>query len=191
MSKRTISWILVAHLLVCWTAVTLRNDHFPLTWAPMYAVYVPPPGSEYQVQYIDKQWLKEKGWLAKRRDGSHDWINQGDVNLPKRMMRRLYYERMQQVGPPNYDHLNHDANTIDRWLWGLEPGENFLDVDWHRRLLTAMNKTFGLTPDDPEFIVSLESKGERFRFERGSLAYLGKVPDEAIAVWNETWRDDF
>lgn len=191
MDKRAVSAMLASHLLVCWVAVVLRIDRFPLTWVPMYSVYRSEDEFVYKVTYHDKTWLWEKGWLATRRDGTTEWLSRRAANLPHRTMRRLYYQRTRGGAPPRYRHTNHDANTLDRWLWGLEPGEPYVEIDWQRRLLVAVNKTWGRRPSDPDFIVSLEARAERFVFDRESLEFLGVEPRRSVAVWDEAWRADF
>ena len=191
MSRHTVTWLLAAHLVACWTSVAMRIDRFPMTWAPMYSVYQPPKGSNFRVPYRDRTWLKEKGWRATRRDGSQEWINQRDVNLPTRNMWRLYYQRTHGKAPPKYKHMNHDAGTLDRWLYGLEPGEDYYDIDWRRRLLTSLNKTLSRDPEAADFIVKVEAKGERYVFDRKDLSYRGTSPNNATASWDDRWTGEF
>jgi hypothetical protein len=172
-------------------AVFFRIDRFPLSWAPMYSVYTPSTASELGFTYRDKAWLAEYGWLATKRDGSTEWVNQKRANLPTRNMWRLYYQRTRGKGPPKYTHMNHDANTIDRWIFGLEPGEKYIDIDWHRRLLVAVNKTFGRHPANADFIVSLEAKAKHYVLDRETLAYKGMKDSDSVATWDEAWAVDF
>ena len=190
MSKRTISIILAVHLAICWVAVAFRIDRFPLTWAPMYSVYKPKK-DVFTVSHKDKKFLGEFGWLATRLDGETEWVTRYDVNVPNRSMWRLYYQRTFGKGPPKYKHMNHDAGTFDRWLWGLEAGEPFIDIDWKHRMLVAVNKTLGREPGAPDFIVSLEATGQKYRFDRDTLAYIGVDERHVVVTWDESWRSDF
>lgn len=191
MSRHIITWALAAHLLVCWTSVALRIDRFPLTWAPMYSVYKAPTGSKFRPLHRDRSWLKKHGWDATLRDGTQEQINQRDLNLPTRNMWRLYYQRTRGTPAPKYKHMNYDAGTIDRWLYGLAPGEAYYDIDWRQRLLVSVNKTLSRNPEADDFIVRLEARGERYLFDRKGLTFRGTAPRNATASWDETQTVDF
>lgn len=192
LTRRSVGLLLAVHFAVAWTAVVLRIDRFPLTWAPMYAVYKPKePSAEIRKLHKGKQVLEEKGWRVEHRDGSASDLPRRAVNVPRRSMWRLYYERTFSRGPPKYKHLNHDAGTIDRWLWGLAPGEKFEDPDWKRRLLVSVNKTLGHEPDDPDFIVRMRAKAERFVFDAETYEQIGTEKKKTSARWKEEWREDF
>ena len=191
-SRRTITWILAVHLVLCWVAVILRIDRFPLTWAPMYSVYESRAAdSEYKTTHKDRKALEKKGWRATHRDGTKSWVPRSKINVQKRSMWRLYYQRTRGKQAPKHKHLNHDAGTIDRWLWGLEPGEPFEDVDWRRRLLESVNKTLGHHPDDPKFIVELVAKTEQYVFDANTYEYLETRGRTLEATWNHDWDGDF
>ena len=191
LSKRAITGLLVAHLVLCWTAVALRIDRFPLSWAPMYSVYVPKQGTEYKTTHKNRKYVDKKGWKATHRDGSTSWVSRSSLNVPRRGMWRLYYQRTYGKGPPAHKHANHDTGPLDRWLWGLEPGENFVDRNWPRRLFVSINRTLGLTPDDPRFIVRLSAKAERLVFDLETFEFEGREPRDVNIRWKDAWAGDF
>lgn len=191
LSKRAITGLLIVHIVVCWTAVVLRIDRFPLTWAPMYSVYEPKTGTKYVTTFKDRKKLRSHGWRAVHRDGSKSWVRQRDINVPRRGMWRLYYQRTYGKGPPKHKHANHDAGTIDRHLWGLDPGEDFQDRNWARRLLVSVNRTLGYEPDDPKFIVKLKARSERFVFDLDTFELEGRVPRNDVVKWKDAWAEDF
>jgi len=126
--------------------------------------------AHYNVTYLDFDWIKKKGWLATRRDGTTEWVNQETLNIPTHNMWRLYYQRTKKKGPPYYndDHVN-----------------------WHRRLLVIINKSYGRQPEDANFIISLNAKSEQYIFNKRPLAYKESVPNIHVAKWNEAWGEDF
>jgi hypothetical protein len=190
-SKRAITGLLVVHLVLCWTAVVLRIDRFPLTWAPMYSVYVPKEGTEYKTTHKNRRFVLRKGWKATHRDGSTSWVSGRMLNVPRRGIWRLYYQRTYGKGPPRHKQANHDAGTVDRWLWGLEPGEDFVDRNWPRRLFESINKTFGHRPEDPQFIVELTAQSERLVFDLETDEFKGREPRNRTIRWKDKWAEDF
>ena len=214
------SIILAAHLIVVWSAVGLRIDRFPLTWAPMYSLYSPrkpvlekneSKASESESQKVgdssvsedkgakkiakkymlkDKKRLRKVGWLATRRDGSTINISQRDVNVPTRNMWRLYFQRSFNNAAPKYGQMNHHGGTWDRIIWGLEPGEPWLEYDWARRLLVSINKTFEVEPDDAEFIVVLEAHYDSTVIYSDGSTAVQKNTKQTMIHWDEAWSED-
>jgi hypothetical protein len=193
MTQAGIIRALLIYWAVVWIAVVFRIDRFPMTWAPMYSIYKPKPktAKTRRVTHIQKGWLKSNGFLATQRNGRERWVKQSDLNVRSSSMRRIYYRRTRGQGPPTHHEHNFDAGTIDRWLWGLEPGDKFIDVDWRRRVFESINKTLDLEPDSPEFIVKLGMQSERYVFDRESLEQTDTQLEEFEIEWNEVWRDDF
>ncbi|MGH0037393.1 MAG: hypothetical protein ACQGVK_20390 [Myxococcota bacterium] len=191
-TRRTITWVLAAHLVLCWTAVVLRIDRFPLTWAPMYSVYSSREArDEYKTMHKDRKAVEKRGWKATHADGTTSRVPRAAINVQKRSMWRLYYQRTFGKGPPKIKQLNHDAGTLDRWLWGLGPGDEFESPNWSRRLLTSVNKTLGHAPGDPKFIVRLVARAEWFVFDGQTYEFQGKRPRKAVAKWKDEWAGDF
>ena len=179
--------LLIAYFATLWVAVLLRIDRFPLTWAPMYSIYRQQEGDELPVVLKDKKKLVHSAWRATHRDGSSSWLGGADLNVPKRSMWRLAYERSYQKGPPKHAQMNVDAGTLDRWLWGMEPGEPYVRVDWHRRLLESVNETLGLRPDDPRFIIELAISSEMLFFDKTTLELRRRSPRDVEIAWNPAW----
>ncbi len=191
MNQRTVTRILLVYWLIGLVAVVLRIDRFPLTWAPMYSVFTPRKSEVMMTNHIDKKRLKTHGFRATQRDGTTRWVSQRDLNVRSSSMRRMYNRRAAGGGSAPYNHLNHDSGTIDRWLWGLEPGEHFEYVDWKRRLIVSVNKTLGLEPASPQFIVRLEASWERYVFHLESREQLESVFVEHVVEWDEAWNQDY
>jgi len=191
LTRRSVSAILALHLAVAWTAVVLRIDRFPLTWAPMYSIYRPRESSEYRVVEKDRRFVARKGWKATHLDGSTSWVSRRAINVPMRSMWRLYYERTWGKQPPRYTQLNHDSGTIDRWLWGLAPGEPFEEVDWRRRLLVCINRSLGHRPGDPDFIVELQAKSNLLVFDGRTFDLVEERPRNKRIHWSAEWDGDF
>jgi hypothetical protein len=191
LTRKNVSLMLALYFGVLWVSVVLRIDRFPLTWAPMYSVYYPVTGDVYPVVLKDRRRIRARAWRVTRRDGEVEWLSQADINVPRRSMWRLYFERTYQYPPPKYKHMNYDADTIDRRLWGLAPGEPYISIDWQRRLFESINKTLGRQPGDPEFIVRLEAESETMLFDRESLDLTERVPRDILVNWQEHWSEDF
>ncbi len=197
MTQKTIIRILLVYWSITLAAVVLRIDRFPITWAPMYSIYkskTPAKSNKpktLSVDRIDKKRLKTHGFLATRRNGEQRWVNQKDLNVRNSSMRRMYHRRMKGRGPPTYGHRNHDAGTIDRWLWGLEPGEYFTTIDWKRRLIVSINKTLGLDPASPDFIVQLEASWEANQFDAETRQPLGVKTVSRVVDWDDAWNAEY
>jgi len=190
-SRRAVCVLLAAFFAANWAAAIARVDQFPLTWAPMYSVYRYRGTETLAMVRKDKVFLRERGWLARRRDGAEEWMPISRLNIPMRSFWRIYYERSFGSGSMNFKHANADAGAFDRWLWGLEPGEKTWVVNWDRRLIGSVNHTLGRSPQDPEFIVSLAASRETLRFDRETLELVGRKQREVVLRWDDAWRGDF
>ena len=193
MTRQNVIALVLAHALITWAAFALRIDQFPLTWAPMYAAQSPSksPSPERRVVFKDGDFLKRYGWRGTRRDGGEEWIRRADLNVPRRSMWRLYYERTWKEPPPKFKQKNAGGWTLDRWARGLPPGAKLLHADWERRLLVSVNKTLGRTPGTPGFIERLSAVRTRMVFNRASLDLLRREQETAEIVWRDEWREDF
>jgi hypothetical protein len=191
MTKTQVSCFLALYLIVITGAAFLRIDRFPLTWAPMYSTYVASSDPELRRHTVDKKHLKETGWKATHRDGTTRRVTQRDLNIRSSSMRIFYYRRMFEKGYPGYAHLNHDAGTIDRVLFGLEPGELYYVVNFHEQLLRSVNRTLGYEPADPKFIVRIDGDVTTMVFDRATLDLLREEDSVVSATWDENWTTDF
>lgn len=155
MKRATVSRFLAAHLVVVWAAVFVQFDEFPLTWVPMYAVFQPTELLSYRVVMPENV---KRGFRATHRDGSTGWITQRDLNISKRHFRRLYRQRPFQKRP------------LERWDY---------------RILRSVNRTLGLAPDDPKFIVRLEADIERWWLRKTDLEVVEREARHASLEWND------
>lgn len=192
MSKRSVVWFLCAYFAVVLTGVVFQIDRFPLTWVPMYSSYTPSkdpdPDAEQKVKVRDKD-EAAKGLFCTHRDGSQSRVGLEELNLPKRNMWRLYFERPFDNAPPKYDHANDSLDALSRWARGLEPGELNMKADWARRVFATVNKTLGYQPDDPRFVVEIRAY-QQVRYYRNFELTRTRLKDAHI-VWKDAWAEDF
>jgi hypothetical protein len=86
--------------------------------------------------------------------------------------------------------MNRSVGTWDRWLWGLEPGEDFYTIDWRRRLLVSINKTYALHPEDPAFIIALGAYYDATLIgSEGNISVAKKVK-KSTALWDDAWSEN-
>lgn len=190
-AKSTVACLLAAHALVVWSAVPLRIDEFPLTWAPMYAVTKIEKPRVRAIVVKDKDRLDREGFRATRADGSEERVRRKDLNVARRNMWRLHDERTWGKPPPRFRHKNSGDNTFDRWLFGIEPGEPFYRANWRKRLLISVNATLGRRPGDPAFIVALHAEHVVMQFDTETLERLPDVVETAEARWRPEWDAEF
>jgi hypothetical protein len=191
LKQRTVAWLLAAHTLVVWGAVPLRIDEFPLTWAPMYSKSGKKEPAFRSVTLIDKARLDREGWRATRSDGHQEWVRRADLNIARRNMRRLYYQRTWNQPPPRFQHKNSGEATLDRWLMGIPPGAPIYVEDWRKRLLISVNATLDRKPGDPDFIVTLAAERILMKFDRDTMEKAGEVDQSAQARWRPEWNAEF
>ena len=87
MTKKQVSTFLIVYLVVVWTAVVLRIDRFPVTWAPMYSLWSAVDHPEMFHRVVDKKHLAEKGFRATHRDGTTSYVSKLDLNIRTSSMR--------------------------------------------------------------------------------------------------------
>jgi hypothetical protein len=191
MTRKQVIALVFAHAGITWAAVAFRIDQFPLTWAPMYSAKSASQSPERSTVFKDNDFLKTYGWRGTRRDGAEEWIRRADLNVPRRSMWRLYYQRTWRESPPKFKQKNAGGWTLDRWARGLPPGAKLLHADWERRLLVSVNKTLGRTPETPAFIERLSAVRTQMVFDRASLELLRREQETAELVWRDEWREDF
>ncbi|MFN2566010.1 MAG: hypothetical protein ABR499_13520 [Gemmatimonadaceae bacterium] len=187
MRRPAVNGLLALYVAVVWAAAVIRIDHFPLTWAPMYAVY--KPKNEYRVRLMSKKRIR-RGFRATHRDGSTSWVGPEELNIPFRNMRRLYAQRAFGKGPPKHEQANAAPDPISRWSRGLEADDDlYIPVQWDRRLFRSLNKTLGHEPLDDEFITRLEASTEVLHFSKPDLRLLKRKKKRAVLEWQDEWRN--
>lgn len=184
MTRRTVSLILVAHLVVVWSAFVLRIDRFPLTWAPMYSTF---KRSETLSRRAENQDQAKQGLRVTRRDGSKGFVGADELNISKWIMSRIYYQRAFGKGPVKHAQGNRSLGAFNRWFWGIEEGEEYFSADWERRLFWTLNKTLGHEPDDPKFIVKIRADSERVYYDIRDLRFLRRKSKMSVLHWDEEW----
>lgn len=128
-----------------------RCDSFPLTWAPMYVAH--HSADTYSLTAMDKSELKANGFGITRRNGTRGRVTHEDLNTPFRTFWPLYAERAFGIGPPKHRRAVDDEGAY-----------NTVEVDWPLRLFDTLNRTLGLDPSDPEFIVEIRASRRVIEF---------------------------
>ena len=158
-SRRAALSLVILHGLVVWSAVALRVDTFPLSWAPMYTVLRPGPVLSTPV------WDRTQALLATRRDGRSETLDADVLNIPRLSFWRLYYKRMFGRGPAKHEH----ARVREEWNEGLRRALGIGDTperDWERIVLDGINRTLGRDATSPDFIVQITARADVLRFDR-------------------------
>lgn len=186
MTRRTVTLILVAHLVVVWSAFALRIDRFPLTWAPMYSTF---KSSETLSRRAENQDQAKRGLRVTHRDGTKGYVGAEELNISKWIMSRIYYQRAFGNGPIKYAQGNRSLGVLNRWFWGLDEGEAYFSADWEKRLFWTVNKTLGHEPEDPKFVVKMRAESERVYYDRRDLRFLRRKHKKAVLLWNEDWNE--
>jgi hypothetical protein len=188
LSRRNVNRFLVAWLCVTWGAVLVRADSFPLTWAPMYSAWEP---HELTSNRVVEDAVYMRGLLVTRRDGTSGYLGASELNIVRNHMYRIYYQRAFGEPPVSYEHGSQSLSGFNRWLRGLEPGEESHPDDTEFRLFRSLNKTFGLTPDDPGFIVRVQASFDVLYRRFDDLSKVTRDHAQADLHWDESWRDRF
>lgn len=187
MSRSAVNRFLLLYFVAVWSAVILRVDHFPLTWAPMYSVY--EPKEQFRVRVMDKKKIK-RGFRVTHRDGSSSRVGTRELNIPFGNMRRLYAQRAYGKAPPKHEQANAALSATNRWARGLEDEEPaFEPVEWDWRLFRSLNKTLGHEPDDPGFVIRIETSIDVAYFAKPELRLVERKKKRATLEWEETWRE--
>lgn len=182
------SRFLVAWLCVTWGAVLLRVDSFPLTWAPMYSAWEP---HELTSNRVVEDAVYMRGVEVTRRDGSTGYLGASELNIARNHMYRIYYQRAFGQPAVGYEHASQSLGAFNRWIRGLEEGEESHDPDTEFRLLRSLNKTFDLEPDDPGFIVRVQASFDVLYRRFDDLSKVTRDHAEADVRWDERWRERF
>ena len=187
MSRRTVSQLLIAYLCIVWGAVVVRSDRFPLTWAPMYS-RIGKPRTEVSSRIADHE-VFNRGLLVTRRDGSIGYVGREKLNIPRGNMYRLYYSRSRDKPAAKHANANLNLSPLNRWLRGLEPGELAIPNDTKFQVFRSLNKTLGLEPDDPEFIVRAQSQQVRVYRRLDDLGQFRRETIDADIRWQQEWQE--
>ncbi len=185
MSRRLVNIVLIAHLLVVWSAVVFRIDRFPLTWAPMYSTFTPKTRVGRR---IEDQGRARKGLRVTHRDGSTSRVGHRELNVSKWVMSRIYYQRAFEKGPVKHRQGNTNLGALNRWIHGVGEDELRFEVDWAPRLFWTLNKTLGHEPDDPGFIVGIRAAEEKVYYDPATLSQVDRKRRVSKLQWEEEWR---
>lgn len=186
MTKRGVTIFLCAYFALAAAAVVIRFDRFPWTWVPMYSVY--QPKEVVTVPVRDRGDLI-RGLAVVRRDGSTGWVGYDDLNIPWRNWWRIYLNRINMRGPPKYRQARANLSSANRWIRGLDPhAEPVIDpTPWDRRLLTSLNRSLGLTPSDPKFIVAARAERTELTINKRTLELIAEERVAPEIIWNPAW----
>lgn len=188
MTRRNVNRFLIAWLCVTWGAVLLRIDDFPLTWAPMYSAWEP---HELTSNRVVEDAVYMRGLEVIRRDGRTDYLGASELNIARNHIYRIYYQRAFGQPPVSYEHSSQSLGAFNRWIRGLEAGEEGPPPDTEFRLFRSLNRTFGLEPDDPAFIVRVQASYDVLYRRFDDLAKVTRDHTVADLRWDESWRERF
>ena len=180
MSKSNTGRLIAVYFTGVWLAAMLRIDFFPLTWAPMFASAEAFDQGTIAIDTRDRQRLKRDGWWVTQRDGSRRSLTHKELNIRTGHMATLYFARSFDL--PEY---RFEPNVIERWLERRDE-----ESRWKRALMTSLNKTLELEPDDDEFIVKIEAEGEDHIYDTTSFERLRIEPRRAALEWEPSWSED-
>jgi len=186
LTRRNVSRLLVAWLCVTWGAVLVRCDSFPLTWAPMYSRWEP---HELTSNRLVEDAVFMRGMLVTRRDGTTGYLGARELNLARDHIYRLYYQRTFGQPPVSYAHTSTGLGAFNRWIRGLEEGAEGPPDDTEFRVFRSLNRTFGLDPDDPGFIVRVQASFDVLYRRFGDLSKVWRETSQADLRWDERWRE--
>ena len=96
MTRRAVNALLVAWLLVHWTAVVFQIDEFPLTYAGMYRNWKKKEILSYRVRDLESY---KQGFAVTRRDGSTGYVRMQELNIPRRHMYQYYFQKVHKRPP--------------------------------------------------------------------------------------------
>jgi hypothetical protein len=185
MTRRSVKRFLVVYFAVVWAAMALRIDRYPLTWAPMYSR---ESGSDTNSsRIVDKERLRQ-GLRVTRRDGSTDYVSKEDLNITRWHFWRLYYQRVFGSSPNKFDLGNANVDRFNRWIRGLGEDEPVFQADWEWRVLRSLNRTLGLEPEDPRFIVKVEADYQRRTYWRSDPSRVEIRTKERTLEWRDDWE---
>lgn len=190
-TKQSVGKLIALYFATVVLAAAGRVEHFPFTWAPMYALRLPELDTPNVIPLNDRERIRREGISVVRRNGSTSALHPNDLNLPRSSFNKLYFQRVFRVGPPNIADRNHPGWTVERWLERVGHSEPSVRIDWHRRLLVTFNKTLDLEPDDPEFITRIPGHREKIHIDPETFSVERRFVVRDAAVWNESWSRDF
>ncbi|MBA3676800.1 MAG: hypothetical protein H0W74_05285 [Sphingosinicella sp.] len=187
MSKSAVRRLIAGYFLVFFGAIFLRIDYFPLSWVPMYGFREEAETLTVAVGDVDR---RELGFAGLRANGERSFLSRRDINVPPANFRRLYQERAFGEGPPQHRRERAELAAFNQWwyerLIGPDPAK---DADYPRDLLTSINRTFGLGPQDPRRFVQLEAHLDFATYTRAQLDsgdLLHPVRERRVAIITPT-----
>jgi hypothetical protein len=185
LTRRNVNRFLVAWLCVTWGAALLRLDYFPLTWAPMYSAWRP---HELTSNRVVENEVYMRGLRVTRRDGSQGYLGADELNIVRNHMYRIYYQRAFGQPPVTWQHASKNLHPIHQRIRGLLDGEeDSPEVEF--RLFRSLNKTFGLDPDDPGFVVRVQAGYDVLYRRFADVSKVWRERAEADLRWDERWRE--
>ena len=186
LTQPAVNCLLVVWLCVTWGAALVRADSFPLTWAPMYSAWEP---HDLTSNRVVENSVYMRGLLVTRRDGTTGYVGARELNISRNHMYRLYYQRAFGQPPVSYAHGDRSLSVFNRWIRGLEKGEESSRADTEFRLFRSLNKTLEQEPDDPGFIVRVQASFDVLYRRFDDLSKVSRGANQTDLRWDESWRD--
>jgi hypothetical protein len=163
MTKSATTRLLIVFHAVVFGAVFLRIDTFPLTWVPMYSQF---HGLNDLTVPVGNMSRMNRGFKVTRASGQTDYVGPRELNIPNANFRRIYYERAFGVGPPKHRRERVALNPFSNWVFDLFYADPAHSVDWEMRILSTLNRSQVLEPEDADFIVQAEGISDFATFSR-------------------------
>jgi hypothetical protein len=129
-----------------------------------------------------------RGLLVTRRDGSTGYLGARELNIVRNHIYRIYYQRAFGQPPVTHKHASKGLSGFNRRLRGAGDGEAH-DPDTEFRLFQSLNKTFGLDPDDPEFVVRVQAGYDVLYRRFDDVSKVWRERAESDLRWDERWRE--
>ncbi len=151
--------------------MVFRLDYFPMTWAPMYSAVI--ASDDYVVSSMDKDKLKENGFLVKHQDGTRSKVNYKDLNIPFRSFWRIYSQRPYHIGP-----------QVHRFAINEDGPYDVIKKDWEKLVFDIINKTLAYDTTHPKYVVEVTvAKSFLFFTDSKSDMRLEKTIEDTLTIY--------
>ncbi len=191
MSRATVRRVLIAYFGVVLFAVFFQIDGFPLTWMPMYSYRAGDIATQPIEVRIRNGKVSKAGFWVTHADGARSQVGAKELNLPKRSMKKLYFNRGFLTDGPSHRYPNQQRmDELSIRFRNLIFGEEGERITYTRRLFRSLNKTLGLSPGDPRFIVQVEAEMPVKYFDH-QMQFHREELRQSDRRWNEAWSGDF
>ena len=83
-----------------------------------------------------------------------------------------------------------NLSKLNQKLWSSRDPDVLEPVNWDRRILTSLNRTFGLHPSDPKFIIAASAPATHAIVNKRTMEIeLERTAPEVS--WNDDWNQSW